>query len=65
VNLNVIYGEPEDGSLDPAQVAALISVNPSAESAATTKHVLPANGSARAPTMIPDAASELSKRHAR
>jgi len=25
VNVDVIYGEPDDGSLDPAQVAALIS----------------------------------------
>jgi hypothetical protein len=27
VNLDVIYGEPDDGSLDPAQIAALIRLN--------------------------------------
>ena len=27
VNVDVIYGEPDDGSLDPAQVAALIKPN--------------------------------------
>lgn len=59
MNLNVIYGEPDDGTLDPAQVAALIKLNPSTETA--TADSLPsgtANGAGPASRASRDPADE-------
>ena len=59
VNLNVIYGEPADGSLDPAQVAALIKVNPSSTEPTTAAKAAadpPANGADPRPGTVPEVA---------
>jgi len=51
VNLDVIYGEPEDGSLDPSQVAALIKLN--TENVATANPGVTTNGTSHVPESAP------------
>jgi len=53
VNLDVIYGEPDDGSLDPAQVAALIKVDTEPRTPATPMPDVTANGSHQASVPAP------------
>jgi hypothetical protein len=58
VNLYVIYGEPDDGSLDPAQVAALIKLN--SENVTPAPSRVAPNGASPVPEAAPSAADSYS-----